>query len=203
MNTSEERLFYSNIFQAEDERAAALQYLAECKEEPTEKNIIWKLRSIREIIPEEEPEKLMDCSGNEIIMGCHVVFVRNKAGEASRLMKGYVIKITGNKSITVRAEDGESVRILPSKKETGFLSKVIVIKKRPERELSKFIDASGYPIYEGDPVVYMKDGSRYYCERFSAGIVREMNEETVAIDSIRRAPERLVVVNYRKPHKKQ
>ena len=93
-------MMYSNIIRAEDEISATKIYLAEIGEEPTEENIKKKLDYIREIIPKENPEKLLDCKDQEISIGDEVIVIKGGAGTSPRLLHGTVKKLSG-KSIQV------------------------------------------------------------------------------------------------------
>ncbi len=69
------------------------------------------------------------------------------------MLSGKVDKIS-DKSIVVKTQTGESSRIILAEDEAESLSRVIVMCLRPNRKNEGMVDASGYPIVEGDPIVY-------------------------------------------------
>ena len=186
---------YSNIIRAEDEVSAVKLYLAELGKKATDENVADQLQNIREIVPKENPDKLLDCMEKEISVGDDVMFIKNTSGKTPKLLPGKVEKITG-KSIVVKAQSGESVRIVLAEDESDSISRVIVMGSRPNRAGAEVEDASGYPLMVGDPVVYMKPTAYNRCEGFQVGTVKKISDKTIAIDETRRTSDRIVVINW-------
>ncbi len=186
---------YSNIIRAEDEVSAVKLYLAELGEEETDENVAKQLRNIREIVPKEIPDKLLDFMNKEISVDDDVMFIRNSSGKAPKLLFGKVEKITG-KSIVVKAQSGESVRIILAEEESDSISRVIIMNPRPLRSVGDTTDASGYPLMVGDPVVYMKPTAYNRCEGFEVGTVEKISDKTISINETRRTSDRIVVINW-------
>ena len=188
-------VLYTNIIRAEDERAAATLYLSEIGKELTNENITELLKYVREIIPKENPDKIMDYTEREIALGDEVMFIRNKFGEAPKLLSGKVDKISG-KSIVIRTQTGESNRIILAEDESECLSRVVVMNARPERKNEGFVDASGYPVMEGDPIVYMKAIAYSRCDGFQTGHVTRVTGKSIEVNGTKRTPNRVVVINW-------
>lgn len=185
---------YTDIYRAEDERAAAIIRLSAMGKECTEENIAKQLDTIREIIPKETPDRLLDCLGRELSLGDEVMFIKNKAQGGPKLLSGKIEKISG-KSVLIKEETGESTRIILSGDEEECISKVLVMKTRPERKESGAEDASGYPIMEGDTVAYMRAIAYNSCTGFEVGSVKKITAKNVEIEDTRRTLNRVVVLN--------
>ena len=185
-------MMYSNIIRAEDEVSAIKIYLAELGEEPTEENIEKRLRFIREVVPKDTPEKLLDCMGREISVGDEVMVIKGASGTSPELVPGTVEKIPG-KSITVKTRTGETVRVMLAKGEVDSLSKAIVLDPRPARAVEGVLDASGYPIEENDRVAYVF--SPYSISELKVGTVKKISAKTVVVDDTRKRPDKVVVIN--------
>ena len=188
-------VLYTNIIRAEDERSAAMIYLSEIGKDLTDENISEQLRHIKEIVPKETPDRLLDYLEKEIVLGDEVMFIKNKYGEAPRLMPGKVDKISG-KSIVITTESGESNRVILSEKDDECLSRVIVMQLRPERKNNGVADASGYPLIEGDPVVYMKTSVHNRCDGFQTGMITRFTAKYIEINGTKRTSERVIAINW-------
>ena len=82
------------------------------------------------------------------------MFMQCKYNKEPKLIRGKVSEIT-ERSACIQPENGSGSRLLVSRDDPEFLPKALVLHPRPERALEGALDASGYPIREGDPVVYM------------------------------------------------
>ena len=188
---------YSDTIRAEDERAAVITYLTEIGKEVTIENINEQLRHVREIVPniKKTPEKLLDCLGKELTLGADVMFMRRKYGEGTKLMSGKVDKVSG-KSIVVRTQSGESNRIMLSTDSDDSIDRVIVMAPRPERVNGEVLDASGYPILEGDTVAYMIPAEFGTSDGFGTGTVTKFTAKSVEVNGTKRPFDRVVVINW-------
>ena len=190
-------VLYSSIIRAENEREAAMIFLAKDGKDLTEETINNQLRFIKEIVPKEIPDKLYDCVGEEIELGKDVLFIRNEYGKAPKLVLGVIDKICG-KSIVINASDGVMNRIILPKGEPDSLPKVVILNKRPLRSGKENLDASGYPIAMDDPVAYMNPVYSGNCDGFQIGIVTSISAKTIQVDGTRREFDRVVVINWEK-----
>ncbi len=188
-------MMYSNIIRAEDEVSAAKLYLTEQGEEASDEAVAEQLRFIREVVPKETPEKLFDFMNKEISVDDDVMFIRNSSSKAPKLMPGKVEKITG-KSVVIKTPAGESVRVILAEDEEDSIARIIVMSPRPERAAEGVVDASEYPLLEGDPVVYMKAIAYNRCEGFDVGTVEKISGKSLEVNGTRRTPERVVVINW-------
>ncbi len=188
-------MLYSNIIRAEDERAATIIYLKEMGKDATEENIADELRYIREIIPKETPDHLLDFLEKEIKVGDDVMFIKNKAGSAPKLCPGKVTKVTG-KSIVVEDTAGDSSRIMLPEDESECLPRVIIMSPRPERPADGMIDASGYPVLDGDPIAYMKRPPYSNSVEFEMGRIEAIKGNKVLVNGTRKTVDRIVVLNW-------
>ena len=188
-------MMYSNIIRAEDEVSAIKQYISAYGRELTEEEMNKYLRLIREVIPKENPDKLLDYMEHEIAVGDEVVFIRNSYGKPPKLLTGIVDKISA-KSIVVKTLSEECFRVILPEDETEILPKVIVMNPRPNRIVGKYIDATGYPLQEGDIVAYMGKVYVGNCEGFRTGAVKKITEKTVEVEDTRKNFDRVVVINW-------
>ena len=188
-------ILYTNIIRADDEIAATKMFLTESGKELTEDNITEQLRYIREIVPKENPDRLLDYLEKEIALDDEVMFIRNKSGEAPQLMHGKVEKISG-KSIVITTETGERNRVILSEDDAECISRVIVMVPRPERTNDGVIDASGYPLKEGDPIAYMKAISYNRCDGFQTGTITKLTSKYIEVNGTKRASNRVVAINW-------
>ncbi len=188
-------ILHTNIIRAENEEAAARIYLSEIGEEQTDENITELLRRVSEIVPKENPDRILDYAGKEISLGDEVMFIRNKTGTPSKLMAGRVNKIS-EKSIVIMTQDGESNRVILPEDEAECLPRVIVMNPRPKRTNEGVVDASGYPLLEGDPIVYMKAIAYGRCDGFQTGSVERLVGKSIVVNGTKRTPDRVVVINW-------
>ncbi len=183
-------VMYSNIIRAEDEISAVKIYLSKAGKALTDENIAMQLRNIREVVPKENPEMLLDYSGKEISSGDEVMFT-----SGNMLLSGKVEKITA-KSIVVKTQDGECVRIVLPKDEDDTLTRVLVMAPRPARMIDGPVDASGYPLYVGDPVAYMGDMYAGTCKGLKNGNITKITAKTVVVGTTRKSLDKVVVINW-------
>ncbi|MBR0161977.1 MAG: hypothetical protein IJQ02_11940 [Oscillospiraceae bacterium] len=188
-------MMYSNIIRAEDELSAVKIYLSEREKELSDENIANGLRNIREIVPKDKPDKLLDGMGKEIQVGDDVVFIRNASGSPPILLTGKVERLS-DKSIVVKDPKDQNYRIVLPKWETDMLPRVIVMSARPEREKTDPVDGSGYPLQMGDPVAYMKDAYSGSSEGFITGTVTKITAKNVAVGEKRKNFDKVVIINW-------
>lgn len=185
-------MMYSNIIRAEDEISATKIYLSGSGSEPTDEEIQEQLRYIREVIPKDTPEKLLDCKDQEISVGDDVIVIKGGAGLSPKLVHGTVKKLSA-KSIQVEDQAGTSFRIMLGADEESSMSKVFIMSPRPSRSVEGVMDATGYPIREGDPVVYLYTYFHEYS--FKTGNVSKITEKSLVVDDTRKSFDRVVVIN--------
>ena len=186
-------MMYSNIIRAEDEISATKIYLSELGKEPADEAVKEQLRFIREVVPKENQEQLLDCKDQEIKTGDDVIVIKGSAGTSPRLVQGTVKKLSG-KSIQVEDQEGNSFRIMLGADEESSMSKVFIMKPRPTRPVERVTDATGYPIQVGDPVVYLN--SYFHEYSFKTGNVSKITEQSLLVDDTRKAFDKVVVINW-------
>ena len=136
-----------------------------------------------------------DCLSQPVSVGDPVMFIRHTRRESPKLMKGRVSAIL-ERSVCIQTETGTVSRLLVSRDDPYFLPKLLVLHPRPERKPEDSLDASGYPVREGDPVVYMPPLLDNKCREFLFGIVKKTAASFWEVDGVRRPADRMIVVNW-------
>ena len=151
-------------------------------------------------LPEEKPpvpddEKLRDVLNQVVSLGDEVMFIKYTRHQATKILRGTVAEIR-KKSVLIRTASGEDSRIIVSRDDPLFLQKVLVMRPRPERPGEGDMDASGYPVMEGDPVVYMALLLSNKCKGFEFGTVKKTGGKLWEVNGTRRTSNRIIVVNW-------
>ena len=150
--------------------------------------------------PKEKPpvtddEKLRDVLNLVISVGDRVMFIENSWPQTAKMVSGTVTDLT-EKSLIIQKESGESRRIFVSRDDPVFLQKVLVMFPRPERADGGASDATGYPVMDGDPVVYMALLSGNKCKGFEFGTAKKAGGKRWEVNDSRRNSDRMIVVNW-------
>ena len=149
----------------------------------------------REKPPVPEEERLRDVLNQVVSVGDEVMFIKHTPHKAPKTLRGTVTEIT-KQSVLIRAGSGEDSRIMASRDDPVFLQKVLVMRPRHERPEEGDPDASGYPVREGDPVVYMTPLMNIKCKGFEFGTVKKAGGCLWEVNGNRRTSDRMVVVNW-------
>ena len=170
-------LLYTNIIKAEDERDAVTKYLSETGMQITEEEIQKYISHTHEVLPtpkRKDDQPIVDSFGNPLSFGKTVAFIRNDKPPV--LILGEITKVT-NSSILITASDGKETRI-PCSKGTFKVDRAAIIKKRKNRkEDGGKVDATGYPVYEGDKIIFEEN---YYGQKsLREGTVKEIRNTTI------------------------
>ena len=160
-----------------------------------DKGIVYRYADQQEKEPVQDEEKLRDVLNQEISVGDEVMFIKHTPHKATKTQRGTVTGIT-NHSLLIGTGDGESCRIIASRDDPVFVPKVLVMRPRPERPEEGAPDASGYPVREGDPVVYMPPLASNRCKGFLFGTVKKAAGKTWEVNGTRRTSDRIIVVNW-------
>ena len=145
--------------------------------------------------PVPDEEKLRDVLNQVISVGDKVMFIYQNEKKAPRIAGGTVKVLTG-KGVWIQTESGENRRVFASRVDPIFVPKVLVMHSRPEREIEGALDATGYPVREGDPVVYMALLLSNKCKGFEFGTVKKTGGKLWEVNRTRRASDRMIVVNW-------
>ena len=113
---------------------------------------------------------------------------------------GKVRELTQYSVVVDYIPDG-SKRIRVPYDDPFYFTKVLVLRPRPERKLEGDLDASGYPIREGDPVAYLPPLSGYRTKGFKFGTAELIKGKYWEFNGTRRTPDRIVVVNWKEVKK--
>ena len=124
-----------------------------------------------------------------------VMFIKHKSGSAPNLCSGKVVKVTG-KSIVVEDQTGDSSRIMLPEDESECLPRVIVMSPRVERSKNGMVDASGYPVLDGDSIAYMKRPDFSNSAEFEIGKIEAIKGNKVLVNGTRKTADRIVVINW-------
>ncbi len=146
---------------------------------------------------------MKDAMFQEIQVDQTIAFIRNERSTPTKLLIG-TVKSISEKSIIAETEDGTQYRVMFSTspyKDNTRLIKAVVLGRRPKRD-GEILDRSGYPIYEGDHIMYMEDVYAGASEMLLPGIVTQIDKNSVKIhpddenkSDTKRSFERIVVVN--------
>ena len=142
-----------------------------------------------------EKKKLLDGLNQLVSAGDEVMFIRNAYRRDSKIVRGTVIKIT-EKCAIIQTGANKNICILLCEGDPASLTKVIVMHPRPGRTGEDSMDASGYQIREGDPVVYIGPLLSNRCKGFEYGTVKKAAGNTWEVNGTRRSSDRIVVVNW-------
>ena len=124
-----------------------------------------------------------------------VMFIRAKENKKAELIRGKVSGITEH-SAYIQPENGSGSRLLVSTDDPEFLPKALVLHRRPERALEGALEASGYPVREGDPVVYILPHVYRDCRQFLYGTAVRADDSFWEIDGVKMPAGNMVVVNW-------
>ena len=149
----------------------------------------------KQTAPEEGEEYLQDVLNHPVRVGDEVFYLRHTPHKAPRIARGTIAELTEQTAV-VRTWSGESIRIKVLYDDPVCLNKVLVIRPRPKRSPEGELDASGYPIREGDPVVYMAPLVSNRCKGFEFGTVKKAAGNTWEVNGTRRSSDRIIVVNW-------
>ena len=149
----------------------------------------------REKPPVPEEERLRDVLNQVVSVGDEVMFIKYFPRIAPKTLRGTVTEIT-KQSVLIRDVSGDDSRIMASRDDPVFLQKVLVMRPRPERPGEGDMDASGYPMREGDPVVYMALLVGNKCKGFEFSTVKKAGGKRWEVNGSRRTSDRMIVVNW-------
>lgn len=150
--------------------------------------------------PVKEPSstgegRLKDCLSQSVSVGDPVMFIRAKENKKAVLIRGKVSGITEH-SAYIQPENGSGSRLFVPGDDPEFLPKALVLHRRPERALEGALDASGYPVREGDPVVYILPHVYRDCRQFLYGTAVQADNSSWTIDGVKIPAGNMVVVNW-------
>ena len=142
----------------------------------------------------EDAETLRDVLNQPVRAGDEVMYIRHSNRKAPKLLRGTVGEVA-ERSVLIQNWAGESCRVFVSEDDPVWLPKVLVLHSRPERKTDGPADATGYPLLDGDPAVYMPPLVNNKCKGFVFGTVKKAGSAW-EVNGTRRPPDRIIIVNW-------